>query len=96
VARFARRLAHPSGPAAGVVAAWLNTANTGINRRAVEALDLTPNDHVLDVGFGGGAALAGLLRRSPSRTVAGIEPSAAMIERAAKRFGRTSLPDASS
>ncbi len=86
LARFAHQLAHPSGRAASVVAAWLNVTNTGFNRRAIDALDLAPDDCVLDVGFGGGAALADLLRRSPSRTVAGLEPSAAMIERAARRF----------
>ncbi|HEX6583458.1 MAG TPA: penicillin acylase family protein [Thermoleophilaceae bacterium] len=86
VALIARQLADPSGATAGLVAAWFNTANTGINRRAIEALDLTANDRVLDVGFGGGTALAQLLRGSPSRTVAGVEPSVAMIERVAKRF----------
>jgi SAM-dependent methyltransferase len=53
----------------------------------VDLLDVRPTDRVLEVGCGPGVALAILAERAPAGFVAGIDPSRAMIEQAARRAG---------
>jgi arsenite methyltransferase len=84
---LARQLRQPSGVVGRAMGHILNLANRPINRWAVERLDLGPSDAVLEIGFGGGAALAGILDRTRGR-VAGIEISEAMIDGARRRFRR--------
>jgi ubiquinone/menaquinone biosynthesis C-methylase UbiE len=65
----------------------LNRANRSINRAALERLALGGGESVLEVGFGGGAALATILSRT-SGPVVGIEVSEAMLRHAGRRFHR--------
>lgn len=62
----------------------MNLANASINRRALELLALSPGDRVLEVGFGGGGALARTLARADF--VAAIDPSEASVHAARGRF----------
>src|SRR2546426_12818598 len=82
---IARQLRQPSGIPGRAMAYILNRANRPINARAVERLDVRPSDDVLEIGFGGGAALAGILARTEG-SVAGIEISDRMIEHCRRRF----------
>ena len=52
---------------------------------ALEQLALDPTDHVVEIGFGGGALIGSMLRAGVSR-IHGIDVSEAMVDRAAKRF----------
>lgn len=70
----------------GSMTGWiLRLFNAGLNRRAVEALPLTPRARVLEIGFGPGHALSLLEGRVPQGTVSGIDPSPVMIRQARRR-----------
>jgi ubiquinone/menaquinone biosynthesis C-methylase UbiE len=84
---LARQLRQPSGMAGSAMAYILNRANRPINERAVVRLHVTPTDSVLEIGFGGGVALARLLERTEG-FVAGIEISDPMIAHVRRRFRR--------
>lgn len=64
----------------------MNRHNARINAFAVRALGVQPTDRVLEVGFGGGAALPALLERAA--LVAGIDRSGDMVRWAHQRFQR--------
>src|SRR5215211_1337328 len=85
--RLARQLGQPSGLAGRAVGHILNRANRTINRKAMDRLDLAGSESVLEIGFGGGVALAGILARTDG-FVAGIEISEAMLESCSRRFRR--------
>jgi len=76
---------HAKGPL-GRLIAWIMARETHHdNLRAIEALDLDPSDHVLDVGTGHGRALSALAIRTPGGVVTGIDPSELMVEIATTR-----------
>jgi ubiquinone/menaquinone biosynthesis C-methylase UbiE len=56
-----------------------------MNRVAVELLDVQPDDAVLEIGFGPGAALELVARRLTSGYVAGVDHSRVMLRQAARR-----------
>jgi len=55
------------------------------NLRAVDALDIQPADHVLDIGCGPGRALAVIAAKAPRGRAAGADPSELMAEIAVGR-----------
>ncbi|MBS1787849.1 MAG: methyltransferase domain-containing protein [Acidobacteria bacterium] len=59
--------------------------NAGMNRFAVEILNLQPQDQVLEIGFGHGQAIGMIAERTTNGFVAGIDLSDVMILQAAKR-----------
>jgi ubiquinone/menaquinone biosynthesis C-methylase UbiE len=82
---IARQLRQPSGVRGRAMAYLLNRFNRPINQRAVERLDLGASESVVEIGFGGGAALAGVLARTEG-FVAGIEISEPMIDHVRRRL----------
>ena len=56
-----------------------------VNQRAIEALEVEPRDHILDVGCGHGRGLAALAALALEGRVAGADPSALMAEIAVRR-----------
>jgi len=50
--------------------------------RAVAMLDVQPHSRILEIGCGAGLAIACLCERAPSATIAAIDRSPAMIDRA--------------
>ena len=58
-----------------------------MNRLVLEQLELRGDEHVLEVGFGGGAMLAMLMDATTGRLV-GVDVSEAMVARARRRFRR--------
>ncbi|MEU0790567.1 class I SAM-dependent methyltransferase [Amycolatopsis sp. NPDC005961] len=72
----------------GRIAGWV-MAHRASNRRrnvwVVELLEVRPEDRVLEVGFGPGIALGELAARATRGHVYGVDHSAVMVERAAKR-----------
>jgi SAM-dependent methyltransferase len=83
----ARQLGHPSGGFGRLLARGLNRFNRDINAEAIAALEVDGPDHAVDVGFGGGVGLSGLLD-GPARLVTGIDRAPDMVAAAAKRFSR--------
>ena len=97
--RLMRQFGDPRGPLghlAGVVMA-VRSSNRVRNRRTVDQLDLQPTDHVLEIGYGPGVAIAHAARRVTAGRVVGIDGSAVMRRHAAWRnragvaSGRVSL-----
>jgi SAM-dependent methyltransferase len=82
VRAVARQLGGPAGPLGAVVARMLNKGNGPTIRAAVQALELTGEETVADIGFGGGYGLELLLAALPDGVVHGVEPSRDMLARA--------------
>ena len=80
-----RQLGNPSGLLGRFILWRLNAVNRGMNDLAYKALDLTGEDRVLEIGFGGGD-LIGRMLSSGATHVAGTEISDLAVRRAAKRF----------
>lgn len=59
------------------------------NHAVVERADLKPDDRVLDIGCGPGAALA--LAAASGAEVCGVDPSPAMVKRASRRVPRATV-----
>jgi len=68
---------------AGKIMEW---GNAPMNALAVEALEVQPDDQVLEIGFGPGAALAEIARLAPRGFAAGVDPSEAMISHASRKL----------
>lgn len=86
---FSRQLARPSGLfGRWFMARWLDRANASMNSLTIEQLALGNDDRLLEIGFGGGALLARVLREQRCAFAAGIDISPAMVDRAERRFRR--------
>jgi arsenite methyltransferase len=83
---LARFIAGQLGRPSRTTARLLNFANRRGNERTVELLELSSDHRALDIGFGGGIALAKLAERSES--VAGVDRSRAAVRAARERFAR--------
>jgi ubiquinone/menaquinone biosynthesis C-methylase UbiE len=73
------------GTAGRVAAAVMARLNRDMERAAIDELDPAPDHSVLAVGFGPGVGLAALGPRLPHGRLAGIDPSATMLELARRR-----------
>jgi ubiquinone/menaquinone biosynthesis C-methylase UbiE len=71
-----------------IVARMMNRVNRQIIERTLALLDLRPQDHVLEIGFGGGSALLMLSKRLYSGLASGIDISADLVRQAERRFRR--------
>lgn len=84
---LARQFSKPSSVIGPLVLAPLwNRRNRALNDSALRWLALEPDDHVLEVGFGGGYLLGQALARVPQGTVAGIDASAAMTDHCRRSY----------
>lgn len=80
-----RQLQKPSGLCGRLTGALMRMVNATPNRLAVAALEIEPQDTVLELGFGPGHAIAMLATRASVGFVYGIDQSAVMLEQARKR-----------
>ena len=80
----AQQLSHPTGLFGRLMGRLMNRHNARMNAFALELLELTPADRVLEIGFGGGATLSTLIERAGF--VAGIDRSQVMAERAKAQY----------
>jgi ubiquinone/menaquinone biosynthesis C-methylase UbiE len=64
----------------------MNRVNRKIADRTIDLLELDPAHHVLEIGFGGGAALSLLTPRLTAGGISGADFSADMVHRADKKF----------
>jgi ubiquinone/menaquinone biosynthesis C-methylase UbiE len=82
-----RQFRRPTG-LLGRLAGWImanRPSNIERNRWTVDVLNVHPSDHVLEIGFGPGLAIAQVARLAAQGRVVGIDHSALMIERASRR-----------
>jgi arsenite methyltransferase len=80
----AKQLSRPSGLGGAVIRFLMNRGNVRLNSLAVSQMALTPNDRVVEIGFGGGLALPDLISRT--KFVCGIDLSEDVIAAALRRF----------
>ena len=80
-----RQLGHPSGLLGRFILWRLNHINRGMNDLTFSALNLSDNDHVLEIGFGGGTLIERILSKSKAQ-VTGTDISTLAIEGARKRY----------
>lgn len=81
---IARQLSRPTGFLGGLIGRLMNRHNAKLNAFAVQQLDLSPTDRVLEIGFGGGVILPALLERAGF--VCGVDRSPDVVQRAKERF----------
>src|ERR1700686_1509961 len=80
-----RQLRHPSGPGGPLLGSAMSLANREPNRIAIDALDIAPDDTVLEIGFGPGQALRRPTSMASRGRVLGPDHSAAMLAQATRR-----------
>ncbi len=85
LARFGRQLQHPTGLTGRLVGHAMALANRRANRAAIEALGIAPEDEILELGFGPGAAIETLAALTPGGRVYGVDKSQVMLALACKR-----------
>jgi len=68
--------------------AWMTTKTIAHAQWTAELMDVQPDDHILEVGFGNGANLELLAERASTGRVAGAEISKTAVEMASKRNAR--------
>jgi SAM-dependent methyltransferase len=78
------QLRRPSGAIGSLVGWFMAIANGEPNRLAIDALDLQPDDRVLELGFGPGWGLRTIAARVPDGQVFGVDLSDRMLRQAAK------------
>lgn len=86
---MASQLRQPSGWFGSIVMSrLLNKVNGQIVDATLTLMDVKPEHHVLEIGFGGGSALSRLLNGMGSKVVAGVDISPDMVRRAERKFNR--------
>jgi ubiquinone/menaquinone biosynthesis C-methylase UbiE len=83
---FAAQLGHPSGIFSSFAAILWNKRNLALNETAFEILCLQANDHVLEIGFGGGYLLGQMLNTIEGGMLCGIDISSEMVKRCERQY----------
>src|SRR5688500_9869612 len=79
---LAKQLRKPEGDKGKEVGEVMAVRTLELNTFALELLKIQPTDHVLEIGFGPGIALAEVVRLTPKGSVSGIDHSPEMLEMA--------------
>lgn len=85
-ARLLKQLGHPSGFTGKIILRMLNRVNSNMNDQALSALGVRAQDHVLEIGFGGGSLVTRILDSDLTTRVTGAEISTLAIKNANKKF----------
>jgi arsenite methyltransferase len=80
-----RQLGHPRGLLGRFILWRLNCINRGMNDLTFRALNLTDEDHVLEIGFGGGTLIERILSKTAAQ-ITGTDISTLAIKGATKRY----------
>ena len=80
-----KNLKKPTGFYGELVAEHMEDEYHQINMWATEVINIQPQDHLLEIGFGSGIAIAEMARLSFDGHVAGIDYSELMVAKARKR-----------
>lgn len=82
---IAAQARHAKGLLGRLIASIMARETWTENHRAIEALGVEESHRILDVGCGHGRSLAALAARAPKGRVAGVDPSALMVDIAVHR-----------
>lgn len=83
-----KQLQHPKGVVGKALFGWMTTTTIAHARWTADLMDVQPDDHLLELGFGNGANLELLAERASNGRVAGAEISKTAVEMASKRNAR--------
>jgi ubiquinone/menaquinone biosynthesis C-methylase UbiE len=84
---LAKELSYPSNLVGQLILAPLwNRRNAALNDMVFEIMELSQDDSVLDVGFGGGYLLGKILDAAPNGHIAGIDRSPVMVKSCQRRY----------
>lgn len=81
---IARQLSRPTGFFGRIMGRLMNRHNAKLNAFAVQHLDVTSADRVLEIGFGGGVNLPVFIARAAF--LAGLDRSPDVVERAKSKY----------
>jgi ubiquinone/menaquinone biosynthesis C-methylase UbiE len=82
---IAEQARHAKGPLGRLIAFVMARETFADNQRAIDALCIGEDDHVLDVGCGHGRSLAAIAEKATKGLVSGADPSDLMAEIAVER-----------
>lgn len=82
---FMRAFGRPTGLLGRLGGMIMARTNRRIARRAIDLLDVQPDDRVLEIGFGPGVGIDHLAGSASSGWIAGVDPSEEMVEQARAR-----------
>jgi ubiquinone/menaquinone biosynthesis C-methylase UbiE len=82
---IAEQARHATGLLGRIVAFIMARETWAENQRAIDALDIQPTDHILDIGCGHGRSLGELAARAPHGCAVGADPSDLMVQIAVDR-----------
>jgi len=80
-----RQLQHPKGLFGKALFTWMTKTTIAHGHWTLDLMDVQPDDHILEVGFGNGSNISLLVQRASKGYVAGAEISETAIEMASKR-----------
>jgi ubiquinone/menaquinone biosynthesis C-methylase UbiE len=86
---LAQQLGHPQGVWGQILVRLLNHSNAEMNDLTLRQLSLEPQDHILEIGFGGGDLIQKLLSTNLPDLVAGIDFSTEALKHCERRFRRS-------
>src|SRR5690606_5227869 len=81
---IAKQLRKPKGEIGHQVAVKMNESNAEMNRRAIEELNLTTNNHLLEIGMGNGLFVKEIYSKQEDIQYTGLDYSEQMVEEAIK------------
>lgn len=82
---IAEQARHAKGPLGRLIAFIMARETWAENLRAIDALEIRPTDHILDIGCGHGRSLGALAARAPRGCAVGADPSDLMTQIAVER-----------
>ena len=85
-AYVAKQLGHPAGGAGRLLLRVLNRGNATMNQLALTMLAVQPQQHILEIGFGGGDLMQRLRQTERSLHITGIDPAPASLAVGQNRF----------
>lgn len=83
--KWTSQFMRPSGWRGQFVGHLMAAKNAAMNRLAAELLNVEPDDHILEIGFGSGAAIAKAAAHLTSGLIHGVDVSDVMLRQARRR-----------
>lgn len=80
-----KQLQHPNGVLGKVLFGWMTKSTIAHAHWTADLMEVQPDDHLLEVGFGNGANIELLAKCASNGRVAGAEISKTAVEMASKR-----------
>lgn len=83
--RWKQQFGKPTGFLGRMAGSLMAMTNAPMNRLTADLLDVQPDDHILEIGFGPGTLIQVLASRATRGFVAGVDHSEVMVRQATRR-----------